>query len=295
MPKRLLILIFTVFALSAYISGNQTVAPVVDGWQQAQATQGSYRVQKSDTLYSIAFRFGLDYRDLARYNNIPASYEIYDGEELLLSSPRIRTAGGIRLPKMDEAPVVTAKSAPIATPKASPALIINKKAAKTRKVVAKAADKAKARKVVRKTNKLKSKHLAKHRIPEPTQALPSTGHWRWPAKGAVVKRFSASNKGLDIAGHKGEPVVTTAPGVVVYSGNGLPGYGNLVIVKHNAEILSAYAYNSQVLVKEGQKLKAGQVIAKVGSSGRATRRTLLHFEFRRAGKPVNPMKYLSKR
>jgi lipoprotein NlpD len=117
--------------------------------------------------------------------------------------------------------------------------------------------------------------------------------WLWPTKGRVIKNFSAGdqgNKGIDIAGQRGQPIVSTAGGTVVYSGNALRGYGNLVIVKHNDNYLSAYAHNDRLLVHEGQSVKAGQKIATMGSSGSNSVR--LHFEIRYQGKSVNPKRYL---
>jgi murein DD-endopeptidase MepM/ murein hydrolase activator NlpD len=110
--------------------------------------------------------------------------------------------------------------------------------------------------------------------------------WRWPAKGKIVTHFSASNKGINIAGQAGEPIYAAAAGKVVYSGNGLRGYGNLIILKHNNLYLSAYAHNSNVLVKEGDWVRRGQKIAEMGDTG--SDKVMLHFEIRRAGKSVNP-------
>ena len=117
--------------------------------------------------------------------------------------------------------------------------------------------------------------------------------WLWPTKGRVIKNFSVGeqgNKGIDIAGQRGQPIVSTAGGTVVYSGNALRGYGNLVIVKHNDNYLSAYAHNDRLLVSEGQSVKPGQKIATMGSSGASSVR--LHFEIRYQGKSVNPKRYL---
>ena len=118
--------------------------------------------------------------------------------------------------------------------------------------------------------------------------------WAWPTPGKVVGIFNdASNKGLDIAGAIGDPVHAAGAGKVVYVGAGLRGYGNLVIIKHNAIFLSAYAHNQKILVKEGQAVKKGQEIAILGDSD--TDRPKLHFEIRRQGKPIDPMRYLPKR
>lgn len=120
--------------------------------------------------------------------------------------------------------------------------------------------------------------------------------WEWPVQGKVLEVFSGKdglNKGIDIRGDLGEPVKTAAEGEVVYSGSGLRGYGNLIIVKHSESYLSAYAHNRIILVREGQKVKAGQKIAEVGFSG--TNVAKLHFEIRFNGKPVDPLRYLPRR
>ncbi|MGA8034035.1 MAG: peptidoglycan DD-metalloendopeptidase family protein, partial [Casimicrobiaceae bacterium] len=117
-------------------------------------------------------------------------------------------------------------------------------------------------------------------------------NWMWPAKGKVVAQFSdtANLKGIDIAGTAGEPVYASAAGRVVYAGSGLRGYGKLIIIKHNATYLSAYAHNQNILVKEGQQVARGQKIAEMGSTDAS--RVMLHFEIRRFGKPMDPEKFL---
>ncbi len=131
----------------------------------------------------------------------------------------------------------------------------------------------------------------------PVATPPSSGFsWRWPADGAVVGNFVAgetTKQGIDIAGSSGQPVRAAADGVVVYSGNGLVGYGELIIIKHNEQWLSAYGHNRKRLVSEGQSVKAGQQIAEMGRSGAA--RDLLHFEIRYNGKPVDPLLYLPRK
>ncbi|MFI4924159.1 MAG: peptidoglycan DD-metalloendopeptidase family protein, partial [Vicinamibacteria bacterium] len=131
----------------------------------------------------------------------------------------------------------------------------------------------------------------------PVAPAPSPGDdegldWVWPAKGKLVAQFSenASLKGIDIAGATGDAVVASAPGRVVYAGSGLRGYGKLVIIKHNATYLTAYAHNKDIMVKEGQSVTRGQKIAEMGSSD--TDRVKLHFEIRRLGKPMDPLRFL---
>ncbi|MGH8670473.1 MAG: peptidoglycan DD-metalloendopeptidase family protein, partial [Burkholderiales bacterium] len=115
--------------------------------------------------------------------------------------------------------------------------------------------------------------------------------WAWPASGKVLARFGDGTKGLVIGGNVGQPIFAAASGRVMYTGNGIRGYGNLIIIKHNAVYLSAYAHNSQILMKEGQRVVKGQKIAEMGDSD--ADRAKLHFEIRRYGKPVDPLKFLS--
>ncbi|MCL4139548.1 UNVERIFIED_CONTAM: hypothetical protein GTU68_041601 [Idotea baltica] len=120
--------------------------------------------------------------------------------------------------------------------------------------------------------------------------------WRWPVQGKVISTYSknvASRKGINIAGQSGQSITAAAAGKVVYSGNGLPRYGNLIIIKHNDTYLSAYAHNKHLIAQEGQTVKAGQKIALLGRTG--TQRDQLHFEIRRNGEPVDPMRFLPKR
>jgi len=115
-------------------------------------------------------------------------------------------------------------------------------------------------------------------------------HWRWPVKGKVIKTFSMENRGIDIGGYRNESIRAAASGRVVYAGNGIRGYGNLLIIKHNTEYLTAYAYNRKLFVKAGQFVKQGQKIAAMGANDAG--RVMLHFEIRRRGKPINPVYYL---
>jgi lipoprotein NlpD len=229
-------------------------APVVSATIEPIPKSGAYRVQKGETLYSIAWRYGLDYRYLVQRNNISPPYHILSGQKIYLT-------GTI-------APVVT-KVPSVPEPVTTRVLSATKPVS-----------------------------LAKHAVPvvpvslglyEPTAAVKT---WRWPAIGPVISGFSSLNKGINIGGHIGSPIFATATGKVVYSGNGIRGYGNLIIIKHNSIYLSAYAHNSVLLVREGTWVKAGQRIAEMGNSG--TRRTMLHFEIRRGGEPVNPLKYLKR-
>ena len=204
------------------------------------------RVQRGDTLYGIAFRNGIDFRDLARWNGIGSPYTIYPGQSL-----RLYPSTG-----------ATASAPPTATPKPT-------------------------------TPRTTSKPATPAPMPAP---INSSINWRWPADGHLVGRFvsgDTTKQGIDIAGSGGQPVRAAADGVVVYSGAGLVGYGELIIVKHTETWLSAYGHNRKRLVNEGQNVKAGQQIAEMGNTGAA--REMLHFEIRYNGKPVDPLQYLPKR
>ena len=147
----------------------------------------------------------------------------------------------------------------------------------------------------RKTSaKAATKRTGSRDAPPPSAAPVSTRGWTWPAKGGLLRGYGKGERGgIDIGGRRGQPVVAAKGGRVVYAGSGLTGYGRLVIVKHGERLLTAYAHNERLLVKEGQTVRGGQKIAEMGSTG--ADRVMLHFEVRRDGKPLNPMKYLPRR
>lgn len=199
------------------------------------AASAFYTVRPGDTLYSIAARHGVDYRQLAQWNDLGDGSLIYPGQRLRLR-PAGRAPGG----------AVPGGGTPVSPARGAADL--------------------------------------------PVRA------WRWPAEGPVVEGFGASAKtasGIHIGGDRGQAVMAAAGGEVVYSGSGLPGYGQLVIVRHNASYLSAYGYNDTLLVREGETVTAGQQIARMGEG--PGRRPVLHFEIRRGGEPVNPLAYLPDR
>lgn len=219
----------------------------------------SVRVQRGDTLYGIAFRAGQDYRDVARWNGIRPPYTIYPGQRLQLRGRAPVVPTTVRRPA-----AVAAKPKSAQTP---PAAVRKPAAGKP------------VQPPVRKP------------APQPVSAANIT--WRWPTQGALIGRFVAGDntrQGIDIAGSGGQAVVAAAAGTVVYSGSGLVGYGELVIVKHSDEWLSAYGHNRRRLVAEGAAVSAGQNIAEMGRTGAS--RDMLHFEIRRNGKPVDPLPLL---
>ena len=193
--------------------------------RSAPSPSGFYTVRSGDTLYSIARRFGLDSRELARWNQLGDGSLIYPGQRL-----RLGPGGG----------AARAPTSPLGRPTDVP-----------------------------------------------------VGDWRWPTDGPVLAGFGTSQKtasGIHIGGRLGQPVIAAAAGEVVYAGSGLPGYGKLLIVRHNASFLSAYGHNEALLAREGERVTAGQPIASLGLG--PGQQPLLHFEIRRNGEPVDPLVYL---
>ena len=211
-----------------------------------QRGPGWYTVKRGDTLYSIAWRYGLDSERLANWNRIDVNAPIHPGQRLRL----VRPASYTEPAKSAGATVAGGDDGPVATPLEPSA---------------------------------------------PETDLPlttSSGDWIWPTAGKPRNSFQANRldrRGIDIAGKLGQSVVAVADGKVVYSGNGLAGYGNLIIIKHSETYLSAYAYCQRRLVEEGMSVKAGRQVATMGQKDDIAQ---LYFEIRRNGKPVDPLKYL---
>lgn len=292
---------------------------------------GYYRVRSGDNLSAVAFKFGLDWRDIARLNNISAPYIIYPDQELRLTenidaaepgssgpgssaaastgaaagssgvqttavpSPGSSTTRTVETPRSTTATIETpetdtsaepppeSSSSPTKAEPASPATG-SPAAGSTHASSAPAAGGAAA--------------IGTQAPSSAAYAAPGKdpAHWMWPTDGRVISRFQANDparKGIDIGGRTGQAVVASANGQVVYSGNGLLGYGELVIIKHSDRMLSAYAHNSKRLVSEGQQVTAGSQIAEMGTNDR--NQPELHFEIRVNGSPQDPLKYLPQR
>lgn len=242
--------------------GNRPRAPVEDRYGRTGSTQRSYLVQKGDTLYSIAFRYGLDYRRVAAANGISQPYTIYPGQRITLREAALPPS----------APVVSSgatRSGGGPTQSAArPGASVTKDSSSSGTTTRSSASTA--------------------------YAGQSVSNWRWPARGRVLRGFSSSvHKGIDIDGKRGDPVLAVAAGKVVYAGTGIVGFGELLIIKHNDVYLSAYGHNDRLLVAEGDVVGSGQKVALMGSTG--TDRVKLHLEIRREGKPVDPMKLLPRR
>ncbi|MFC1567962.1 LysM peptidoglycan-binding domain-containing M23 family metallopeptidase [Pseudomonadota bacterium] len=225
--------------------------------QKKSTSYSTYRVRKGDTLYSIGKRFGVDHKLLARRNHIGWPYTIYVGQQLSLT----RTAA-----KPQYMPIPRTKTKPAVTRKST-------KSAK--KAVAK-------------------KSVPSHRRP----AINGSVKLRWPLKAKVTSRFgrrgSRMHDGIDIGAKEGTPIYAAASGEVVYSDQRLSGYGKLIIIRHSSDMFTAYAHNQRNLVRKGNRVKAGDVIARVGKTGRASG-PHLHFEVRRGSTPVDPLVYLPRK
>jgi lipoprotein NlpD len=251
-------------------------------------------------MYSIAFRHGLDYRELAEWNGIAPPYTIYPGRELRLSPVR----AAARPPVAQAAPTPRPQSVvPPSTSAPPPATTHGVPAPTPFEPVAGSSPAANAGTPAHVGSPTPPPPPVTATAPPPVAAAPSDSGagngdvaWRWPAEGQVIGGYVAGDpmrQGIDIAGQSGAPVRAAADGTVVYSGNGLIGYGELIIVKHNPAFLSAYGHNRKRLVQEGDRVKGGQTIAEMGASGAS--RDELHFEIRRNGKPSNPLDYLPHR
>lgn len=273
-----------------------------------------YTVQEGDTLYAIAFRLGADYRLLARANDIAPPYLIYPGQTLSTIDPVagsvVDGSATVALSHPPAPKAVEVKSKPEQKPVSQPQLQVEP-AAKPQSGVTKgsvttSADQtggqgATPSKVTSSPPPTEATPVAKAPAPPVKSVVggeaPKLGpvtRWLWPGKGPVERAYSAVlHKGIDIAGQRGDPVYATAAGVVVYAGTGVKGYGALLIVKHNEQFLSAYGHNDAMLVAEGANISAGQQLARMGSSGTDT--VKLHFEIRRQGQPVDPLRLLPRR
>ena len=265
----------------------------------------TYVVQKGDTLYSIAFNHGMDYHEIVDLNSIQNPDVIQVGQELRLFQAGAAAADkpvAEVIPVTEVKPLVEVK--PLA-PDSRPQDVSIKTQPRAVKLPYSEQAVAEIAKLQEAPHKIEPAALAKVEPPKPeikTEAKTEAAtdgedgadvlEWSMPTNGKVVGEFSenASQKGVDIAGKIGQPVVASAAGKVVYSGNGLRGYGKLIIIKHNKTFLSAYAHNDQILVKEGQTVTKGQKIGEMGNSD--TDQVKLHFEIRKFGKPVDPAKYL---
>jgi lipoprotein NlpD len=286
-------------------TGGGILSPDVD-YNSPYARSPDFRtVLRGDTLFSIAWDVGVDFRTLAQWNNIPAPYVIRPGQHLRVKAPAKGPGRSASIDAKSDSPIpgkyyrvkkgdtvygVARKSGrspneiivwnglrkpftirPGQRLRVSPAGTIVSNGPRSRPKKARAS--------------------TRQRSGRPQKV----GKWVWPASGKILRRFSpnGANKGIDISGRAGQTVRAAAGGTVVYQGSGLRGYGQLIIIKHNPDYLSAYAHCSRIFVTEGTRVKRGQKIATMGSTG--TNRVKLHFEIRLRGNPVNPTRYLPRK
>lgn len=213
---------------------SEYMAPVVSRSQSIGPRPNSYTVCRGDTLYSIAFSFGMDFRTLAAINHIAPPYAIHPGQPLNLHRPL-------------NYPVSQSSTHP-------------------------------------------QKFVPPSSVSGYSANYSGKISWVWPARGKILKAFGKNNKGIDIAGQFKEPIYASAKGVIVYAGHGIRDYGNLLIINHNDIYLTAYAHNAQLLVRQGVHVQKGQQIATMGVD--MNRQSVVHFEIRQNGRPVNPLNYL---
>lgn len=261
--------------------GSGAVAPVDSFDINSGARPPSHTVKRGETLYSIAWLYGLDYRSLAAHNGVREPFTIYPGQRLAIGEA---TDVGAGAPTESRA-VAKDRSDPEREPpkRAQPAA----SAAPAPPAPQPPAERTEPAKTTSSATAIRKPAAQK-----PVPATEVKG-WMWPTEGTVITNFETSGgQGVNLSGRPGQSVVAAADGRVVYAGGGLRGYGELIIVKHNKRFLSAYAHNNRILVKEGDNVKVGQRIAEMGSTG--TDKVMLHFEIRRDGKPVDPVRYLPK-
>ncbi|MDX3905375.1 MAG: peptidoglycan DD-metalloendopeptidase family protein [Pigmentiphaga sp.] len=232
----------------------------------------TYVVKRGDTLVRIALDHGQDWRDIAQWNNLDDPNQLRPGQVLRV----VRPGSTVKQPDPGVAQVT-----PVPAPSQAPTRPLDSPAPTTPPPVPA-------------TPAPGTPPATPAPAPSRTEPAGERVEWGWPASGKIIENFHETrNKGLDIAGNLGDPVLAAADGKVVYSGSGLRGYGQLIIIKHNNTFLSAYAHNRAMLVKEGQAVRRGQKIAELGNTDAESPR--LHFEIRRQGRPVDPGQYLPPR
>ena len=285
-----LALLTLVLGLVAGCTSTTRQAPVVDRAPPVQTRpaqprveepkpdeKGMYTVRKGDTLLRIALDHGQNYRDLVAWNNLRDPDDIKVGQVLRVAEPEGKKTAG-----------VTTQPVPMPPPATQP----------PRKTAPRADKKPYSETNVAEVQKETAPRVEPAPPPAPAVAAPpgvtasdERLSWMWPSDGRIIATFDEGrNKGIDIAGKMGQQVVAAGAGKVMYAGSGIRGYGNLVIVKHSNSLLSAYAHNRKIVVKEGDNVAKGQVIAEMGDSDAEL--VKLHFEIRQQGKPVDPSRFL---
>jgi lipoprotein NlpD len=282
---KVFVILIIFFFLSACMSTSRQ-APVSSRLPPPSIKSSLHIVAAGDTLFSIAWRYGLDYKRLARVNDIGSAYEIYPGQAIYLSdktSPRSQPNPTISRAKVNSDTSLRSTAA-------------TKKAPITQRSTNNSGTIALKQEITSARSEKKAKTI-KTSLSSTKKVGPVS--WRWPASGIVTTNFNTQKglrRGIDIGGKTGDSVNAAASGKVVYAGSGLRGYGKLIIIKHSEIYLSAYAHNNRLNVSEGDIVKVGQRIADIGSTGIGTKATpRLHFQIRRDGKPIDPLPLLPKR
>jgi lipoprotein NlpD len=257
--------------------------------QAKEDARGTHTVRKGDTLLRIALDYGQNYRDLVAWNNLSNPNDIKVDQVLRVVPPDQHVAG------VQTSPVTMPETRPVAPPGVP------------KKTVPRGDKRPYTDATLAELKKDDAAKGADAKSPEAAPAAPSIApgsvvradddeklSWMWPSDGKIVATFDeGKNKGIDIAGKPGQQVMAAGAGKVMYAGSGIRGYGNLVIVKHSNSLLSAYAHNRTIVVKEGQNVNKGQMIAEMGDSDSDS--VKLHFEIRQQGKPVDPSRFLPSR
>ena len=279
-----------------------TNAPDYSQIQKGSYKGNTYKVNKGDTMFLIAYLTGMDVKDLASMNNMKEPYSLSVGQTLKISNCSTKTIT-TTVPVKTTAPTAPAEPEVTYTPGAN-GTQIGSDGTVIGPIKSGVGNGEPSKPVF--TNNTPSTPATTTTQVETTNNTPVNANvvapvasniaWQWPTQGNVIQGFSntdGGNKGVDISGSRGQAVKAAANGRVVYAGNALRGYGNLIIIKHNDDFLSAYAHNDKILVSDQQEVKAGQEIAKMGSTG--TNAVKLHFEIRYKGKSVDPVRYLPRR
>ncbi|MDE2389303.1 MAG: peptidoglycan DD-metalloendopeptidase family protein [Betaproteobacteria bacterium] len=321
LPKQSKLLVngfYWLFAANILLSGCSTTQPPVpvidraktDAVQPAKPVESStadnqvYVVQKGDTLFGIALAHGVDFKKLMEWNDITDPKSLKPGQKINVSMPAKSAQPTLfALPQQPETvtlePGQNLVSPVIPAPQENSPAVLGGKVKNNPKALKLPYSEQNVARLQYPANTPPPAAMEKNSKievapqPEPTlsdKAANSVADWIWPTAGKVMSSFSKNSKGVKISGQAGQPVLASAAGEVVYSGHGLRGYGNLIIIKHDNTFLSAYAHNSKLLVKEGEAVVKGQKIAEMGNTDTDT--IQLHFEIRKNGKPVDPLQYL---
>lgn len=260
---------------------------------QSPKNQSIYVVKPGDTLFSIAWEHSVDFKDLARINKLKRNL-IYPDQKLLLVEPKTESffdpdlllsalySDVLNMPMNRQSDNKNSNNS---------TRITESKSLKNKSITRQNSNTQRVSKITKSKPGVMKENLSLPQNENSGELL----NWIWPTDGKLLNRFSSlssASRGLDIEASLGQPVRATAPGRVVYGGNGLRGYGNLVIIKHSQNYLSAYAHNDKIHVSENEIVKSGQRIADAGNSGSNNKTGLLHFEIRYKGKPVDPLNYL---